>query len=233
MAKEVIVTADILRKRKHINRIVKISLLSLSLFLIIVYIVLQIIYNEGNFTIILDSDKTRDAGIAIYESLNSPHGKRKLEAESVVSMDNISWKWLPNNINDIAEGAHNGENYIAYTFYVENQGENDLHYWYEIIVDDVIRNVDEAIRIMIYQNGEATTYAKKKSNSDAPEEGTTMFIEKGDTIILEQRKDFFPENVDKYTIVIWLEGDDPDCTDPLKGGAMKMHMKITEEYIRK
>ena len=38
-------------------------------------------------------------------------------------------------------------------------------------------------------------------------------------------------DIDKFTIVIFLEGDDPDCTDELIGGEMKMHMDITEEHI--
>ena len=92
----------------------------------------------------------------------------------------------------------------------------------------------EAIRIRIYQNGEYKTYAKKNSIADEPEEGTIEFkkIDNSEgTIILEERKDFTPGTLDKYTIVIWLEGDDPDCTDPLIGGEIKMHMNITEEHI--
>ena len=37
------------------------------MLLIVVYIILQIIYNEGRFTITLDSNKTLESGIAIYE----------------------------------------------------------------------------------------------------------------------------------------------------------------------
>lgn len=32
------------------------------------------------------------------------------------------------------------------------------------------------------------------------------------------------DEVHKYTVVIWLEGDDPDCTDDLIGGHVGMHM---------
>ena len=47
---------------------------------------------------------------------------------------------------------------------------------------------------------------------------------------LEQRKDFKPGDIDKFTIVIWLEGDDPDCIDNILGGEIKMHMEIREEH---
>ena len=50
-------------------------------------------------------------------------------------------------------------------------------------------------------------------------------------VLLEHRTDFKPGEIDKFTIVIYLEGDDPDCIDALIGGDMKMHMDITEEHI--
>lgn len=234
MAREVIITADKVRKKKITVRIIKIALLVLLLLLIVIYIILRIIYNEGKFTITLDSNETLKSGITIYESENNPQAHRKLEATAVKFMDNISYKWLPENIDTEGEGTHNGENYIAYTFYVENRGTQTMNYWYEVILDDVIKNVDEAIRIRIYQNGEATTYAKKNALANAPEDGTVAFKELEDsskTLILEQRATFKPGDVDRFTIVVWLEGDDPDCVDALIGGEIKMHMNITEEHI--
>ena len=99
MAREVIVTADIVKKRKIAVQIVKISLLSLLLLLIVLYIILKIIYSEGKFTITLDSNETLESGITIYESQNSPQAHRKLEATPIKFMDNISYKWLPENID--------------------------------------------------------------------------------------------------------------------------------------
>lgn len=234
MAKEVIVTADKVKKRKITSRIVKISLLALLLLLILLYIILEIIYHEGRFTVTLDSNETLQSGLAIFDSLNNSQGKRRLYATPIKFMDNISYKWLPANIDTEAEGAHNGKNYIAYTFFIENQGNEVLHYWYEVIVDDVIKNVDEAIRIRIYRNGEDVTYAKKSSLGGGPEPNTVPFKElkdAKDTIILEEVKDFQPMSMDRFTIVVWLEGDDPDCTDPLIGGELKMHMVITENHV--
>lgn len=234
MAKEVIVTADKVKKRNVTSRLVKISLLALLLLLIILYVILEIIYHEGRFTVTLDSNKSLENGLAIFDSLNNSQGKRRLYATPIKFMDNISYKWLPANIDTEADGPHNGENYIAYTFYVENQGKDVIHYWYEVIIDDVIKNVDEAIRIRIYRNGEDVTYAKKSSLGGEPEPNTTPFKDIKDaegTIILEEVKDFQPMSMDKFTIVVWLEGDDPDCTDPLIGGELKMHMVITEKHV--
>ena len=234
MAKEVIVTADKVKKRKLTSRMVRISLLVLLLFLIVLYVILEIIYRGGRFTVTLDSNKTLESGLAIFDSLNNSQGKRRLYATPIKFMDNISYKWLPADVDSESDGSHNGNNYIAYSFYVENQGNEVLSYWYEVIVDDVIKNVDEAIRIRIYRNGEDVTYAKRNPLNNEPEKDTVPFkdIKNAEgTIILEQITDFKPLDMDRYTIVVWLEGDDPDCNDPLIGGELKMHMVITEEHL--
>ncbi len=234
MAKEVIVTADKVKNRKKTMKIVRKSLFILLIFLILLYIILDIIYSEGKFTVTLDSNKTLESGLAIFDSLNNGHGKRKLEATPIKFMDNISYKWIPDTVDTEADGSHNGQNYIAYSFYVENQGNDVLNYHYEVIVDDIIKNVDEAIRIRIYRNGEDITYAKRNFLDHEPEKDTEPFkdIKNAEgTIILEKVADFKPDDLDRFTILIWLEGDDPDCTDALIGGELKMHMVITEEHI--
>ena len=125
--------------------------------------------------------------------------------------------------------TYNGENYIAYTFYLENQGSDVIDYWYQIHIDDVIKNVDEAVRVMIYLNEDKTIYAKANEITGEEEIGTNKFFSETE-VLLEERQNFNPGDVDKITIVIWIEGDDPDCVDSLIGGEMKMTMKITEEH---
>ena len=234
MASEVIVKADKIKNRKRNAKIVRKALFVLLIFLVLLYIVLDIIYTQGKFTITLDSNETLESGLVIYESLNNSHGKRKLEATPIRFMDNISYRWIPENVNREADGSHNGQNYIAYSFYVENQGNEVLNYHYEMYLDDVIKNVDEAIRIRIYHNDDEVTYAKSNPMNGQPEYNTEPFKKiKGDDgiIISEKIANFEPGALDRMTILIWLEGDDPDCTDALLGGELKMHMVITEEHI--
>ena len=82
---------------------------------------------------------------------------------------------------------------------------------------------------MVYLNGDKKVYAKKNAYTNEPEKDTIPFYSKKQAV-LEERKDFKPNDVDKYTIVIWLEGDDPDCIDNILGGEIKMHMEIREEH---
>lgn len=167
----------------------------------------------------------------MYEKLSEKEDKRILEATKLEFMDNISVKWLPSDIDNEGEGSHNGQNYLAYTFYLENKGSETINYWYEIPIDDVIKNVDDAIRVAIYLNGERTIYAKPNATTGEAEEGTKKFYSSSE-VLVECRKNFKPGDIDKFTIVIFLEGDDPECKDNLIGGEMKMHMEISEEHIK-
>lgn len=234
MAKEVIITADKIKKRRKFSKIVKISLLILLLLLIVIYILLQANYSRGSFSVSLGDNDSLEAGLTLYESMYDTTPKTKLYATNIQFMDNISVKWLPADIDSSGlEGSHNGENYIAYSFYVENRGKDVINYWYSMIVDNVIKNVDEAVRIEIFLNGNSQIYAKKNPLTQTAEKDTQMFREDNDgTIILEQRKNFNPGDIDRFTVVVWIEGDDPECVNELIGGMMEMHMSITEEHMK-
>ncbi len=235
MAKDVLVTAHKINKRKKTAKKAKIISILILFFLSVTFIILSLIYKGGKFVITLDPNSELETSLILYEEKDYKEGKRRLYAEEMPFMDNISIKWLPDDIDDEKEGSHNGENYIAYTFYLENEGKDTVNYWYEVVIDDVIKNVDEAIRIMIFRDGTPTVYAKLNGVTHKPEEDTTPFYESRITnsesiAVLEERKDFTPGDIDKFTIVVWLEGDDPDCVNAIIGGEIKMHMNIREEH---
>lgn len=219
-----------MKERDKKIRIVKIAILIMALFLIIIYFILRVFLETGDFTISLDQGFAKTEGIIMYENSSNKVDRRILKAQKVEFMDNISVKWLPQDIDKTAEGAHNGDNYLAYTFYLENKGAETVNYWYEVKIDEVIKNVDEAVRIAIYRNGERTIYAKPNSRTGEAEDGTTKFYS-ASSVCVEPRRDFKSGDIDRFTIVIFIEGDDPECQDNLIGGEMKMHMDITQERI--
>ena len=232
MAKEVVVKAEQIKKRRKLEKVSALLLLLILVVLVFAYFVLNVVYNEGNFTISMDKNTYLRSNLVMYESMNDRSSVVKLSAKRIPFMDNISIKWLPEDINKAEGGNHNGENYIAYTFYLENKGEEQIDYWYSVVVDDVIKNVDDAVRFMIYVNDEKQVYAKINNITKKPEPDTKAFKkDKDGTIIQEERKKMKPGTIDKITIVIWLEGDDPECVNAILGGEMKMHMNIVEEHI--
>lgn len=230
MKKEKQIKYKVKNERKKIEKFLKIILLSMLLFLGILYFILAIIYEAGPFTITLDENLTKKSGIVMFEKLSEKNEKRILKSENLEFLDNISINWIPEDIYNSQGGSNNGDNYIAYTFYLENQGIEPINYWYSTIIDDVIKDVDEAVRVRIYLNGKSKIYAKKNKISDEAEPMTNKFYSK-ELVQVEQRTNLQPGEIDKFTIVIWIEGDDPDCIDSLIGGAIKMHMEITEEQI--
>lgn len=228
MAKGVIITADKIKKQKRLFQLLKLSTVVTFGGMFTVFTVLNMVYNGGKFSINLEKELKEEKSIALYEDPISKQSARKLYAEDLEYMDNISINWIPENIHDEKDGAHNGLNYIAYTFYLENQGEEDVDYWYTVYIDDVIKNVDKAIRIIVYRNDEKIVYAKKNEDTNEPEKDTKMFYS-DEIAVLEKVSNFKPEQVDKFTIVVFIEGDDPDCVNQLIGGEIQIHMEITAE----
>lgn len=223
-------TAQRVHKRKLFAKISKIVFLLLLAFVSIGYFLLYIVYAKGKFIISLDDNMFNRNNIYLSADSGALSKQTELAAESPDYMDNISVNWISKNIDVEADGSHNGTNYIAYTFYAVNAGQESVNYWYEMDIDDSIKNVDKAIRVMVYLNGEKTVYAKANEVTGEAEEGTKVFF--SDKIaILEQRDNFTPGTKDRFTVVVWIEGDDPDCKNDLLGGEIKLHMDLKEEHL--
>ena len=228
MSINVKLTADKLRKRKKSYRIAKGILAILLLIIIAVYFVFHMLYRGYNFTVSLDANLYYDNKVIIYDDSEYKTYRQQIQVESLEKFDNISYKWLPEDLDEY-EGSHNGENYLAYSFYIENMGENTIDYYNEIIIDDVINNVDDAIRIRVYFNGIHTTYAKMSARG-VPEEGTVAFKSK-DIVMSSKHENFKPGDKHKYTIVMWVEGSDLECTNNIIGGEFKAHMEFNSEFV--
>lgn len=227
---KILTSANKVKRKKRTTKIIKLALLIFILLLFILYVVVGIIYNGGNFSITLDRNLYLDRGIIIYDNPDYKLFRSELYAKTVDYFDNISYKWLPKDITE-HNGSHNGENYLAYTFYIENQGKDVSDYWSEIVIDDVIKNVDEAVRIRVYKDKEYVTYAKKSASGE-PEKDTVAF-ESDEMVVLDHVEKFRPGDIKKYTIVLWLEGNDPECNDNILGGEIKIHMNFNSEFVEK
>jgi hypothetical protein len=95
----------------------------------------------------------------------------------------------------------------------------------QLNIHAVTKEADNAVRVMVFKNGEETVYAKAQKGSTEPEPDTVAFL--SNTKVLENiTDDFTPGEIDKYTVVIWLEGEDPECVDNIRGGVVKMSMNF-------
>jgi len=161
--------------------------------------------------------------ISLSETADFANPTVSLNCKGIRDLTNISGNTLPADV-DLLEGSHNGEHYVAYSFYLKNTGNTACNVHEEMIIKGSVKNVADAIRVRLYRNGVESTYAKLASDG-MPEIGTIPFS--GKTVFSQTGAEIAPGNTIKYTLVIWLEGDDPECLDNLKGGAVSMSMTFS------
>ncbi len=177
--------------------------------------------NMGNFTINLNRLELFRYGVAIADDSNFTDATARLQAEVVSNGTNIAAEDLPDNLDDV-DGSHNGRNYVAYTFYIRNAGKVDLNYAATVKIASATKGVEKAARVKVWRNGEAVVYAAAAADGN-PEQGCVSF-ESDSVVCTYEEENFQVGNVDKYTVVIWLDGDDPECVDDIVGGAVEFAM---------
>lgn len=158
-----------------------------------------------------------------------------IRGTAVENMDNITEAWLPEDIDSANHsGSHNGDadgegrvDHIAYTFYLKNMGRENADYNVSIDVLSVALGADEAVRVKVYRNGEAVTYGKKPVKGTEKDRNAKFGIDKffaKDNKVMDEMFSFKKGAIDKYTVVVWLEGNDPECVDNIRGGEVKLSM---------
>ncbi len=218
-------TAKEVRNYRVRMKLLAVLLAVLTTFVGIVYIASVLYEQTGSFTISINKYEMTKYGLTLSESKEMTRPTSNLNAKIAEKMTNIAGETIPENVNMI-DGEHNGRDYIAYTFYVQNAGEVEVSYDYEVKMSATTNGLDEAIRLRAYiDDGEPVTYAKTKMDGTGAEPGTVEF-HSANVIMRGRVEAFEPGEKTKFTIVIWIEGNDPDCIDWLIGGKMKLDMDI-------
>lgn len=221
------------RRRKKIGaallRMDKLHLTLLGMLLLVAVLFIFAFMQEkmGNFTINLNRLELYRKGISIADNGDFDGATARLTASTVEDATNISIDDLPEDIDDL-DGSHNGKNYMAYTYYVRNAGKEDLGYKASITLDSCAKGAEKAVRVAVWRNGERVVYAAPAT--DGGEENGCKNFKSNDVVCTYTEKKFLVGNVDRYTIVIWMEGDDPECVDSIIGGSVEFSMKIDADY---
>ncbi len=217
-------TAKEVRNYKSRMKLLSTALILLAILLAVIYVSAALYKREGSFTISLDKMEMTKYGLTLSETADMRYNTSHLNAQINEEMTNIAAESIPADVDIAADGVHNGKDYIAYTFYLQNAGEVEISYEYAVNISNITNDLDDAIRIRVYHNGEETTYAKAAAAGGA-EAGTEAFY--SSTVALRERVDAFaPEEIHRFTVVVWIEGNDPECLDWLIGGQLKLDMKI-------
>ena len=201
-------------------------LICVALFMAVLFGISFMQENMGNFTINLNRLELFRRGVAIADNSQFEGATARLTAEAVSDGTNIATDDLPNNLDEI-DGSHNGKNYVAYTFYIRNAGKEDLSYNAKLKIASASKGVEKAARVRVYRNGEPTTYAAPAANG-GNEAGCENF--ESDEVVCHLANGTFKVGyVDKYTVVIWFDGDDPECIDNIIGGAVEFAMDFDSD----
>ncbi len=212
------------RRRKKLAIILSVTMI----ILIILFLVSMLVTKWGDLIISVDSPAVK-RGIVLSEDPEFKIKGASLTAKQVEDVTNITYNWLPTDLDTSEDGAHNGDNYVAYTFYCKNEGDVAVNYDAQLEIIGVAKSADEAARVMIYKNGEPAIYGKAQyDDRTQAETDCTQFVD--DTTVMTTRtENFNTDDVDKYTIVIWIEGNDPECIDDIRNGHIRMRMLFSVE----
>ena len=162
-------------------------------------------------------------GIAISATGDFEDPTARLVVETVQDATNTTLSDLPTNLDDF-DGSHNGRNYMAYTYYVRNAGKEDVNYVARVVLNACAKGAEQAVRVAVWRNGERVVYAMPAA--DGGDEEDCVSFESDKIVCTYTEENFLVGNVDKYTIVIWMEGEDPECVDAIVGGSVEFSMTI-------
>ena len=204
----------------------KVLVLSIVIILMLVMVITK---NTSTLSINLDSSAV-EKGIMLSEQLplsGNDDYKVILKATPIVEAWNISGDWIPDDVHTV-DGNNSTEEYLAYSFYVVNRGRADVNLIFSVNVERAAKRLDETIRVKIFfDDNEPNVYAKLALDG-TPEPGTIPFETNNSIIgVIGSMK---PEEYTRVSIIVWIEGDDPDTTNDKIGGSISLNatFKIIE-----
>ncbi len=225
-------TAKEVRRYRVTMKILSASLACISSLVAVIYVCAALYKNTGAFTVNLNKTEMTKYGLSLSETEDMRYRSSHLNAEISENMTNIDGKTIPVNVDKV-DGEHNGDDYIAYTFYLQNAGKEKISYEYALEMTNISNGLDDAIRVTVYIDGTPTTYAKAPTSGEEKEADADENFYSGTQVMRGEIKDFEVDEKTKFTVVIWIEGNDPECLDFVIGGQIKfeMKMRITEPNL--
>ena len=176
-----------------------------------------------------------DVKLALSMNEDRSNTTERLTTEGLTKQDNGTYADIP---TDIAEGIGSkndlqNRRYIAFSFWLLNLSDRAVDYTMRMRLRDAKKDVENAVRVMIVSEDDflgAAIYGRAEADEE-----TQSFVEQtagyyyrdfaaDDVICEEEVTNFARGGAVKYTVVVWLEGWDPDCTNDIKGGSIKMSL---------
>ncbi len=190
----------------------------------------------GNFVISVD-ELAQDRGILISTDRDFTIPTPRLMSEPLDEARDITYGWLKIEEVQATDGNYVDPDfdYVAYTFYLINSGSESIDVNYFIRISSIYNDLDSGIRVLVIEDDVQTMYQKPDPLVDQfgnpvtyppnmPE--STEFL--SSTIVMRKLiSNFKPGQVKSFSVLVWLEGYDPDTTDEILGGMIRMQMQFS------
>ena len=232
-------------RRLKVMRVSTVAII-VSLILLLIFAGFTIYGNKvGNFVINVDSIHS-EIRLSLSSQSNLSKQTDRLAYNSVMALNDTSNSFLPEDISSRGFGNvsdfENG-NYLAYTFYLINNSDRAVDYDMDLMLVDTVGDPLGMLRVMLIEEENDTfdasnrIYALGESSAENEERlqselqnllpyRTENFLLGENKIFSVNAKDFAAGAYRKYTVVMWLEGCDPDCTNEKLGSRAKVQLDI-------
>ncbi len=225
------------KKRKLRNRIFTLGVIATGIMSIAFAVITFYGQQAGNFVMTLDYD-VYNRSIILSEDEKFTNPTPRLMTDPIDDARDMTYSWLKLDEVQNTDGNYVDPDYdyVAYTFYLKNDGFETVNLSYQIYIEDFYKEIDEAIRVLIIEDGIETMY-QKLDKLEAGEEPPyypsimpkTKLFQSDGLVTREYIEGFRPGQVKKYSILMWLEGYDPDTTDEVLGGKINFSMRFSIE----
>lgn len=182
----------------------------------------------------------RDAyerGIILSPNRDFLEPSSRLFATSISNVDDITYDNLSLGQIVKAEGDYFDpiNTYLAYNFYLKNNGEETVDVEYSLTINEAYRNIEEAIRFVFIEDGE-DGYIRMFQKPDATPKEYKCYVNREPDEVIEftdwevfryQITELKPNEVKQFSIIIYLEGNDDDCNDSILGGSLRASMQFS------
>ncbi len=259
---------SLFRKKKLIIALIVLFLLLATTIGVVTYYGLA----TGGYTINID-EELQGMSIELRESYKDENGTNQLEAPEFQKAEPIMQPQVNECLAYNNDGGYTSSagNYIGYTFYLCNVGNNecDVESTFKIVENK--KDVASAVRFWVFvsegseKDGElvldtidttGTIYKKKESSAEIEDKYNKSYNNETKPNGYQQQvnwnenytdaddeniiktfiwEDFKPGDAKKITIIMWLEGNDPDCIayedengvrQGILGGSLKIGMSF-------
>ncbi|MDD3831215.1 MAG: hypothetical protein PHW00_00935 [Clostridia bacterium] len=198
----------------------------------------------GNYIINIDDSSLLGLSLSETGEFAREDIASTLLATGIDDITNITYGDIPDDLHQLSGGSHNlvknniGR-YFAYTFYLRSESSETVQYATMISSLEAYLDIHSAIRIMIEiddeepiiyaqarEDGSPEVHAVSNSTRVTRAYTTIPFTDVDNLVLVNQVRTIEPGQVVKYTITIWLEGADEQCTNGIKGGAIRLGMEF-------